>query len=65
MSDRNDRAIIHSLETGRGRRIAALVAGIVAVALVGWVLARGFHGVRVHDDARALTPSAVPTQPNR
>jgi hypothetical protein len=55
MSQRDDRAIIHSFETGRGKRVAILVAALIAIALVVWNVGRSFHGRQVNTGARALT----------
>jgi hypothetical protein len=66
MSEKNDRAIIYSLETGRGRRVGVLVGALIAVALVVWIVMRGFHGHAVDNGARALTqPPQTQTQPAR
>jgi len=66
MSDRNDRVLMHSFETGRGRRIAILVAALFLVAVVIWVVALGFHGQHFRSNAAALThPFETPTQPVR
>lgn len=57
---------MHSFETGRGRRVAILVAALFLVALVIWVVAVGFHGQRFRNNAAALThPFETPTQPVR
>jgi len=64
----NDRAVIHSLETGLGRRVAILCASLVAVAIVVWALAAGFRNEHPYRSADALvhatdTPAKVsPTQ---
>jgi hypothetical protein len=62
MSQKNDRAVIYSLETGRGRRIAILAGALLAVALVVWVVMRSFHGRQVDGSARALV-QPVAAQP--
>jgi hypothetical protein len=62
MSQKNDRAIIYSLETGRGRRVAILVGALVAVALVVWIVMRSFHGRDVDNAAKALVQPPVETQ---
>ncbi len=57
---------MHSFETGRGRRIAILVAALFVVAVVIWVVALGFHGQHFRSNAAALThPFETPTQPVR
>lgn len=61
MSYRDDRAVIHSLETGRGRRVAILVAAFLAVVIVLWSVSRGFHGRQIRRDARALTDTPAET----
>jgi hypothetical protein len=61
-----DQAIIYSLETGRGRRIAVLLAALVAVAVVVWAVATGFHGGHFRRSAEALTqPAETPAAPAR
>jgi hypothetical protein len=62
MSQKNDRAIIYSLETGRGRRVAILAGALVAVALVVWIVLRSFHGRDVDTGAKALVQPPVETQ---
>ena len=62
----NDRALIHSFETGRGKRLAVLAAALLAVVIVIWAVAAGFHGHSYRSSASALTrPFDTPTQPNR
>ena len=64
MSYREDRAVMHSLETGRGKRVAVLLAALLAVIFVIWAVAVGFHGRHTLRNAGALTnPSETPTQP--
>jgi hypothetical protein len=66
MSYREDRAVMHDLETGRGRKVAILLAALFAVALVIWAVAAGFHGRHFTRNAGALTrPFETPTQPLR
>jgi hypothetical protein len=66
MSYREDRALMHSLETGRGRKVAVLLAALVAVALVLWAVAAGFRGRHFTRNAGALTqPFGTTTQPVR
>jgi hypothetical protein len=66
MGYREDRVIMHDLETGRGKRVAILLAALFAVALVFWAVAAGFHGRHFARSAGALTrPFATPTQPLR
>jgi hypothetical protein len=61
-----DQAIIYSLETGRGKRIAVLMAALVVVALVIWAVTTGFHGGHVKSSAAALAqPLEAPTAPVR
>jgi hypothetical protein len=50
-----DRALLDSLETGRGKRIAILVAALFAVLIVIWTLAVGFQGRHYRRSAGALT----------
>jgi hypothetical protein len=64
MSYREDRAIMHDLETGRGKRLAILLAALFAVALVIWAVAVGFRG-RQFTRGGALGPLETPTQPLR
>jgi hypothetical protein len=61
----NDRALIRTFETGRGRRIAILAVAVMVFAIVIAAVVTGFHGVRVRRSASALTRPAVPaaTQP--
>jgi hypothetical protein len=66
MSYREDRAVMHSLETGRGKRVAVLLAALVAVALVLWAVAAGFRGRHLTRNAGAFQRSfETPTQPLR
>jgi hypothetical protein len=66
MRTREERAFVHDLETGRGKRLAILVAALFGVALVIWTVALGFHNRNYGRDARALTrPFSTPTQPVR
>jgi hypothetical protein len=66
MSYREDRAVMHSLETGRGRRVVVLLAALVAVALVLWAVAAGFRGRHFTRNAGALQRAyETPTQPLR
>jgi hypothetical protein len=63
MRTREDRALLDSLETGRGKRIAILVAALFAVLIVIWTLAVGFQGRHYRRSAGALTDT--PTVPVR
>ena len=64
MSYQEDRSLMHGLETGRGKRVAVLLAALFAVAFVIWAVAVGFHGRHYSRSAGALTePSDTPTQP--
>lgn len=55
---------MHDLETGRGKKVAVLVAALFAVVLVLWVVAASFRGRHVTRNAGALThPVETPTQP--
>ena len=57
---------MHDLETGRGRKLAVLLAALFAVALVLWAVAAGFRGRHVARNTGALThPDETPTQPQR
>ncbi|HVZ71721.1 MAG TPA: hypothetical protein VHJ20_05040 [Polyangia bacterium] len=60
MSLRNDRAVIHSFETGRGRKLAFIGIALLALALVAWSLARGFRVGHVDSGARALVKQSQP-----
>lgn len=51
---------LHDLETGRGRRVAVLLAAFFGVAIVIWAVAMGFHGRHYNRSARALAPWSVP-----
>jgi hypothetical protein len=66
MSYREDRAIMHDLETGRGRKVAILLAAVFAVVLVLWAVAAGFRGRHISRNAGAIQhPDETPTQPVR
>jgi hypothetical protein len=66
MSYQNDRVVIHDLETGRGRRLAILAAALVAVVLVIWTVATGFHGGLMKRNAAAIAqPVETQAQPVR
>jgi hypothetical protein len=66
MSYRQDRALMHDLETGRGRKVAILLAAVFAVVLVLWAVAAGFRGRHIARNAGAIErPVETPTQPVR
>jgi hypothetical protein len=66
MSYREDRAVMHDLETGRGKRLAILLAALFAVVLVIWAVAAGFRGIHFTRNAGGLMRSLeTPTQPLR
>ncbi|HXU62109.1 MAG TPA: serine/threonine-protein kinase, partial [Polyangia bacterium] len=50
-------------EIGGGKRIAIIVVAVVVVAAVIAVVALGFRGKKVAQNAQALTPVAVPNEP--
>jgi hypothetical protein len=54
---------MHSFETGRGKRVAILVAALLAIALVIWNVGRSFHGHAVNSGARALSHQPEPEAP--
>ena len=61
----DDRAVMRSFETGRGRRVAALVVALVVVGVVVGFVTRGFKkapdaagGAKVLSD-----PITIPTKP--
>jgi hypothetical protein len=57
---------MHDLETGRGKRVAVLVAAMFAVVLVVWAVAVGFHGRHFGRNTAALSrPFETPTEPAR
>ena len=57
---------MHDLETGRGRKVAVLLAALFAVALVLWAVAAGFRGRHLTRNAGALQRAyETPTQPLR
>jgi hypothetical protein len=55
----DDRAVIRTLETGLGKRVALLVLALVVIAVVVGVVISGFHGKRVEKSADALTTHAA------
>jgi hypothetical protein len=67
MSYREDRVLMHDLETGRGRKVAVLLAALMVVAIVYWAVAAGFRGRHVKRNAGAIIthPTETPTQPLR
>ena len=50
-------------EIGGGKRIAIIVVAVIVVAAVIAVVALGFRGKKVAQNAQALTPVAVPNEP--
>jgi hypothetical protein len=64
LTDTEDRAFLHSVEPGRGRRFAVLLAALLAVVLVIAAVAMGFHGRHYSRNAGALSrPAVTATQP--
>jgi hypothetical protein len=63
LTDTEDRAFLHSVEPGRGKRFAVLFAALFAVILVIAAVAMGFHGRHPGRAAGALwRQSETPTQ---
>jgi len=54
----NDSAVMRSMETGRGKRIAVLIFAALVVGVVIAIVAAGFRG---RHTARSATASTTPT----
>jgi hypothetical protein len=66
ISSRSDH-FLRGVQPGRGRKIAAVIVGIIGFGIVFGVVFRGFHGRQILRDADALVqpvaPTAGPTPP--
>jgi hypothetical protein len=59
-----ERAFLHDVEPGRGKRVALLVAALFALALVIWTVAMGFRNRHYGRSVGALArPFSAPVQP--
>ena len=52
-------AMVNRTEVGRGRRVVIMVAVVLVVAALIAVVAAGFRGRHILQNAKAMTPPAV------